>query len=80
MNTRAPVHTVAELEFDDVKIRVSFWQDEHSTSAHSIMRTDSGKAGMQWDMSADELRALAAMLANQAYRLDEAHEPGTVNV
>lgn len=80
MNTRAPVHTVAQLEFDDVKIRVSFWQDERGTSAHSIMRTDSGQAGMQWDMSADELRALAAMLANQAYRLDEAHEPDTVNV
>jgi hypothetical protein len=71
---------MAELTFDEVTIRVSFWQDERGTAAHSIMRTDSGRGGMQWDVSADDLRALAAMLANQAYRLDEAHEPGTVNI
>ena len=72
-------HHAQELSFDNTKIRVSYWRDDHGTRINSIMRTDSGNGGIQWDMSAEDLRKVAAMLISQANALDAAHQADTVN-
>lgn len=65
-------HTIKELALDGVTFRLNFWPDENGGLPHSVVVVRSGYANTQTNITADEMRRLAALLQMQAHDLDEA--------